>query len=282
MRIISLVAVAVLAAGCFSDPGSPSDSGEDSTTSSGDTDDTTSSDDASTSDEADTDTDDTDTDTGEGDVPLDVGDDGPEPRVTWRFDGDLTEDLAGADAVAQGDVSFEDALYGQGARVSSGWIDASAAGPLVLANLDAFTLRIVLRQDTDAGRQTLWALGTVDDDPTPKSNVFFVTTFGGQLMVSTSAGMGVFQEFEIGAAPAVQQWHTLVLVFEDGEARVFWDGAMRSSAFFTPAETQSVTVGLASMHEIVPSSAIPLSGVVDEVSFFDQAISDDEALFLAQ
>lgn len=224
----------------------------------------------------------------EPDVPDDgtdeTGGDEPEPAAAWLFDGDLSEEVMGAHATAFGSVDFEDTPAGQGARlVQSSYIDASAMGPLAFASREEFSVLVTYYQDDDFGTQILWSLGRSTDEGAPDSNAFFLGLTDGTVQAFTETGLGENHYLDLDPGPAFGQWATLVFVINGDEIRVFWGGELRASGFLTPVETATQELYFGSVRDdVTPLTTNVLDGLLEEIRFYDYALTNDEAVALAE
>lgn len=292
MRRHKVILAIALACGCFSentgatDVADGSDSRAESAVDSGDTSTASSTTTTSSASQSDPTTGSaevssaTSSDTSTADTSTTAESTSPEPRAVWRFDGDLVEDIAGADATAVGSVDFVASPSSMAATpAASSYIDASAAGLLVLANLDAFTVFMRLRMDDHVGSQVLWSLGPAYD-MSPERNAMALSNLDGLLRLFTETGAAENHTVDLSSTPAIGQWVEMVVVVDADDVRVFLDSQLAGASPFLPVETSTTELyigGLLNTSE--PTATLPLHGAIDEVRIWDIAL--DEAQVLA-
>lgn len=207
----------------------------------------------------------------------------PDPRALWLFDGDMLEEIASADATAIGVVSFASSPWGEAAAPSTtAYIDASAAGPLVLEHKDAFSILMRLRLDDHSGNQILWSLGPASHMAAER-NAMALSTYDGVLHLFTETGVAQVHEINIASAPEVGQWVQMVVVVEAGFIRIFFDGDLAGTAAFVSAETETTEFYMGGLLNTAdPAQTISLHGAIDEVRIWDVALAEEHVRELAE
>lgn len=207
----------------------------------------------------------------------------PEPRAIWQFDGDMVEEIASADATAIGLVSFASSPWGEAATPgTSAYIDASAAGPLVLEHKDAFSILLRVRLNDHSGNQILWSLGPASHMAAERNAMAF-SAYDGVLHLFTETATAQVHEINIATAPAVGQWVEMVVVIDAGFIRIFYDGEIAGTAPFVPVDTQTTEFYLGGLLNTAdPAQTISLHGAIDEVRLWDVALADEHVAEIAE
>lgn len=207
----------------------------------------------------------------------------PEPRAIWQFDGDMVEEIASADATAIGLVSFASSPWGEAATPgTSAYIDASAAGPLVLEHKDAFSILMRVRLNDHSGNQILWSLGPASHMAAERNAMAF-SAYDGVLHLFTETATAQVHEINIATAPAVGQWVEMVVVIDAGFIRIFYDGEIAGTAPFVPVDTQTTEFYLGGLLNTAdPAQTISLHGAIDEVRLWDVALADEHVAEIAE
>lgn len=291
-EVIPCVLVAIVAAattGCFSDPASSSTGSSSPTdpeassseaTSAGST--ATSSDVASSSDATSTTTSSAETTTSIDTSAGSTGAELPQPRAAWRFDGDLTEDIENADALAVGSVQFISSPTGMAAAPATGaYIDASAVGSLVLASKAAFTMLVRVRLDDLEGNQMLWSLGPAwaegEGGEPAEHNATAFSVLDGQFHLLTETGEGTNHYLDPAPAPPTAQWSTVVVAIEADFVRVYVDGALVGASEFVPSETSTTLFYIGGlMNPVDASDTDSLHGAIDDARFWDVVLDENQ------
>ena len=217
-------------------------------------------------------------------TPGSTGEELPAPRAAWRFDGDLTEDVDGADALSVGSISFVSSPTSLAAAPSaSSYIDASAVGPLVLAARDAFTMLVRVRLDDLVGNQMLWSLGPAWAEGMPgepaEHNATAFSVLDGQFHLFTETGAGTNHYVDPAPGPPPGQWTTVVVVVDADLVRVYVDGALAGASQFVPSETSTTFFYMAGlMNTEDPADTSTLHGAIDEARFWDVALEEEQAV----
>jgi hypothetical protein len=197
-----------------------------------------------------------------------TGDDLPEPRAVWRFDGDFVEDIVGADGVAEGRVSFVASPTGM------------AAGPLVLASVGAVSTLVRVRLDDLTGDQVLWSLGKAGNAQAPADNSFALALADGVLQVFTETGAGGINHTAVlGPVVPAGDWVTLVVTVDADTVRAYVDGAPGPSAFYVPPETTASDFYIGGFaNPDSPTLTESLHGAIDELRIWDVVLDDEQVL----
>lgn len=281
MRNILTFIVAMLLSGCFSDPGMSTTTnntdGTEETGGSGSTDGSTSGDGTGTS----TDGTDGTEETGETGFEPDMGGDTgepelPDPALWYAWEEDFLDYTGDADGVPQGLMAFEEVDDGHAAYFGGpGHIDASAYAAKFVNNLGAWTFAVKYRQDNSTGIQQILALGSTG--PVVEHNDWRLQLSSSYISIVTQTGLGDVHVADIANTPAIQEWHSLVVVLDGDTAHVYLDGDGQGSTKYVPAETTSQVL-LVGLDDCCPHQFV---GAMDDLQIYNEALDEEAALFLS-
>gem|GEM_PF-6634038 len=174
-------------------------------------------------------------------------------------------------------MSFTASPTGQAVVLGDGHLNVDHYALEFVSNLDAFTVAVRYQWLSDASTpQSIFALG--DNGMTVQENDMRLQFGAENTTVVTQTGEGEIHTSVLTESPALNTWHNLVVVFEDGTAHVFQDGDDLGSALYTPAETLADEL-------LIGNNACcghQFNGLLDDFALYGAALTSEQALALSE
>jgi len=205
------------------------------------------------------------------------GDGIPQPDLWYSFDGHVHDEIGDADGVEVGALSYQTGYDGlAGVFGEEGvYVDASAFGGVYRASRDSISVAIRLRPESYPQIMNLVSLGGSGDDITTNAQNLVIHEGAVKLFTEIDAA-GTDSWAMLGDAPTPDEWHGLVVVVDDGTARMFLDGEAGEAVAYLSSVTESETLSVGAF-----AAANVFHGLIDDLGIYLEVLPQDVATELS-